>query len=245
MRSKLLIFFNLSSFVILIGCSTNPPERTPSKKDCIYGKAEFDALNDILNLENKISIIRSGSIQMIPNYSVITFDPAYLDSSDIQIQYSLVGNPLDVQHSQKNNSMVIEPTATISYFRLKSEKIGRNKLDNSLKLYDHCNYVKYIEKFVKRGDKEGFGEGYGGNQYFIYFGKNKEFGVVDKHSKKQIKDYINKLFRQISVNEYIQTYSLEKDWSQFRDSVSYMFKNFDAVSLEKDFVIKDNWFDRN
>ena len=231
--------------MILIGCSTNPTKKAPSTKDCIYGKEEFDALNDILNLENKISIIRTGSIQMIPNYSVITFDPVYLDSSNIKIKYSLVGNPLDVNYSPKNNSMIIRPTATISYFWLKSDKVGRNKLDSSLKLYDHCDYVKYIEEFMKRNDKEGFGEGYGGNQYFIYFGKNKKFGIVDKYSKKQIKEYINHLFRQISINEYIQTYSLEKDWFQFRDSVSYMMKNFDAISQEKDLIIKENWFTRN
>lgn len=242
MQNKLLKTFGVYSIALLAACSTNHSETASPKEDCIYGKEEFDALNEILNLENKVSIIRMGSIEMIPNYSVITFDPAYLDSSDIKVKYSWVFDIHGINQPPNNGPVVITPTTTTTYFWLKSKPIGHRKLDSSLKLYDHCSYAKYVEKYVERYNKEGFGEGYGGNKYIVYFGKNKKFGVVDKYSSTQIKDYITHLFRQVSINEYVQTYSLEKDWKIYKDSVAYMFNHFDSVSQERDFVIKDNWF---
>lgn len=234
-------FAYLVVLILLNSCKSNLPEKlNESGNECDTYKAEFDFLNDVLDLENKLSIIRFGSIEKVYDYSVLTMDLNYLDSTYIKAKYSLVVEPYNLNKFPNNNDLH-RPTVMSFYFWLKSDKVTLKKINDSLTFYNHCSFENYITNFVKRNELEHFGEGFGGNKYVLYFGSNKDFGVVDNQSSITLKHYVSSLFRQISINEYIQTFSLKNDWQKYKDTVAYMFDNFDSISREKNMILQVDW----
>jgi|GEM_PF-4894037 len=188
------------------------------------------------SMEGNVNLIRFGSIEQCSSFSVVTLDKAGFKQNNLSIRYSKIMMPMLMNKFPENYRYEVSPTIISYYMNLGNGIDDFDRVYKSIKLYDFCEFEEYLHSFFTTRNTEGFG----GNVYLIHSGKNKRIGVIDRDSSKELKALVKGIYNKISIQESIQTFSLEKDWTQYRDSVSWMMTHKDSLNDLGRYKVVDN-----